>query len=31
MAGELIVKRDGRAGWIVFSNLAKHNAVSYDM
>ena len=31
MAGELIVKRDGHAGWIVFSNPAKHNAVSYDM
>jgi len=31
MAGELIVKRDGHAGWIVFSNPAKHNAVSYEM
>ena len=31
MAGELIVKRDGHAGWIVFSNVAKHNAVSLDM
>ena len=31
MAGELIVKREGRTGWIVFSNLAKHNAITYDM
>jgi enoyl-CoA hydratase/carnithine racemase len=31
MAGELIVKRDGRVAWIVFSNVAKHNAVTYDM
>jgi enoyl-CoA hydratase/carnithine racemase len=31
MAGELIVKRDGHAGWIVFSNVAKHNAVSLGM
>jgi enoyl-CoA hydratase len=31
MAGELIVRRDGPAGWIVFSNLAKHNAVSLGM
>ena len=30
-AGELIVKRDGRVAWIVFSNVAKHNAVTYDM
>jgi enoyl-CoA hydratase/carnithine racemase len=31
MAGQLIVKRDGRVAWIVFSNVAKHNAVTYDM
>lgn len=31
MAGELIVKREGRTGRIVFSNLAKHNAITYDM
>jgi enoyl-CoA hydratase len=31
MAGELIVKRDGYAAWIVFSNVAKHNAVSLGM
>jgi len=31
MAGELIVKREGHAGWIVFSNVAKHNAVSLGM
>lgn len=31
MAGELIVKRDGRVAWIVFSNVSKHNAVTYDM
>jgi enoyl-CoA hydratase/carnithine racemase len=29
--GKLKVKRDGSTGWIVFSNVAKHNAVSYDM
>jgi len=31
MAGELIVKRDGRVASLVFSNVAKHNAVTYDM
>ena len=31
MGGQLIVKRDGRVAWIVFSNVAKHNAVTYDM
>jgi len=31
MAGELIVKRDGRVASIVFSNVEKHNAVTYDM
>ena len=31
MAGELIVTRDGRVARIVFSNVAKHNAVTYDM
>jgi len=31
MAGELIVKRDGAVGTIVFDNVDKHNAVSYDM
>ena len=31
MSGELIVKRDGRVAWIVFSNVEKHNAVTYDM
>jgi enoyl-CoA hydratase len=31
MAGELIVKREGRVARIVFSNVAKHNAVTYDM
>lgn len=31
MAGELKVRRDGATGRIVFSNVEKHNAVSYDM
>jgi enoyl-CoA hydratase/carnithine racemase len=31
MAGELLVRREGRVAWIVFSNVAKHNAVTYDM
>jgi enoyl-CoA hydratase/carnithine racemase len=31
MAGELTVSRDGRIAWVVFSNVAKHNAVTYDM
>ena len=29
--GRLLTRREGAIGWIVFSNLAKHNAVSYDM
>ena len=28
---ELIVRREGRIGWILFSNPAKHNAVTYEM
>lgn len=28
---ELIVKRDGATGWIVFSSLAKLNALTYEM
>ncbi len=28
---ELIERRDGATGWIVFSNPAKHNAVTYEM
>jgi enoyl-CoA hydratase/carnithine racemase len=28
---ELIVRREGTAGWIVFSNPQKHNAVAYEM
>lgn len=31
MAGELMVERNGRVARIVFSNVAKHNAVTYDM
>jgi enoyl-CoA hydratase/carnithine racemase len=31
MAGELIVKRDDPVASIVFSNVAKHNAVTYKM
>lgn len=29
--GRLLTRKEGAIGWIVFSNLAKHNAVSYDM
>lgn len=29
--GELIARRDGRTGWIAFSNAARHNAMTYDM
>ena len=28
---ELIVRREGPVGWILFSNPAKHNAVTYEM
>ena len=28
---ELIVKKEGSTGWIVFSSVKKHNAVTYDM
>lgn len=28
---ELIVRREGAVGWILFSNPAKYNAMSYDM
>jgi len=28
---ELIVRREGATGWILFSNPAKHNAVTYEM
>jgi enoyl-CoA hydratase/carnithine racemase len=30
-AGRLLTRKEGAVGWIVFSNVAKHNAVSYDM
>jgi len=29
--GRLLSRKEGAIGWIVFSNVAKHNAVSYDM
>ena len=29
--GELIARKSGQVGWIVFSNVARHNAMSYDM
>lgn len=28
---ELITRREGASGWVVFSNVAKHNAVTYGM
>ena len=30
-AGRLLTRKEGAIGWIVFSNVAKHNAVSQDM
>jgi enoyl-CoA hydratase/carnithine racemase len=27
----LLTRRDGATGWIVFSNPAKHNALTYEM
>ncbi len=30
-AGRLLTRKEGAIGWIVFSNVAKHNAVSHDM
>ncbi len=30
-AGRILTRKDGAIGWIVFSNVAKHNAVSQDM
>ncbi|HEY5638225.1 MAG TPA: enoyl-CoA hydratase-related protein, partial [Burkholderiales bacterium] len=30
-AGRLLTRKDGAVGWIVFSNMAKMNAVSQDM
>jgi len=29
--GRLLTRKEGAIGWIVFSNVAKHNAVSHDM
>ena len=28
---ELIIKKEGAIGWIIFSNMAKFNAMSFDM
>lgn len=28
---ELIVRKEGSIGWIIFSNVARHNAVTFDM
>jgi enoyl-CoA hydratase/carnithine racemase len=30
-SGRLLTRKEGAIGWIVFSNVAKHNAVSHDM
>jgi len=30
-AGRILTRKEGAIGWIVFSNVAKHNAVSQDM
>ena len=31
MPAELLIRREGAIGWIVFSNLERHNAVTYEM
>ena len=28
---ELIVRKEGHTGWLIFSNVARHNAMTYDM